>query len=86
MPKKSDEPIKGVKICRQAKGRWNQVFEQRVDPYGRDYYWLTGYFIGEDDGVDTDLYAIKNNYIAIVPIMFDMTSYSSMEMLKEWSL
>lgn len=86
MPKKSDEPIKGVKICRQAKGRWNQAFEQRVDPYGRDYYWLTGCFIGEDDGVDTDLYAIKNNYIAIVPIMFDMTSYSSMEMLKEWSL
>lgn len=86
MPKKSDEPIKGVKICRQAKGRWSQTFEQRVDPFGRDYYWLTGYFIEEDEGVDTDLYAIKNNYIAVVPTMFDMTSYSSMEMLKDWSL
>lgn len=86
MPKKSDEPIKGVKICRQAKGRWSQTFEQRVDPFGRDYYWLTGYFIEEDEGGDTDLYAIKNNYIAVVPTMFDMTSYSSMEMLKDWSL
>lgn len=86
MPKKSDEPIKDVKICRQAKGRWSQTFEQRVDPFGRDYYWLTGYFIEEDESVDTDLYAIKNNYIAVVPTMFDMTSYSSMEMLKDWSL
>lgn len=86
MPKKSEEDIKGVKICRQAKGRWSQTFEHRVDPFGRDYYWLTGYFIEEDEGVDTDLYAIKNNYIAIVPTMFDMTSYSSMEMLKDWNL
>ncbi len=86
MPKKSDEPIKGVRICRQAKGRWSQTFEQRVDPFGRDYYWLTGYFIEEDEGADTDLYAIKNNYIAVVPTMFDMTSYSTMEMLKDWSL
>lgn len=86
MPKKSDEPIKGVRICRQAKGRWSQTFEQRVDPFGRDYYWLTGCFIEEDEGADTDLYAIKNNYIAVVPTMFDMTSYSTMEMLKDWSL
>ncbi len=86
MPKKSDEPIKGVRICRQAKGRWSQTFEQRVDPFGRDYYWLTGYFIEEDEGADTDLYAIKNDYIAVVPTMFDMTSYSTMEMLKDWSL
>lgn len=86
MPKKSDEPIKGVRICRQAKGRWSQTFEQRVDPFGRDYYWLIGYFIEEDEGADTDLYAIKNNYIAVVPTMFDMTSYSTMEMLKDWSL
>lgn len=86
MPKKSEEAINGVKICRQAKGRWSQTFEHRVDPFGRDYYWLTGYFIEEDEGVDTDLYAIKNNYIAVVPTMFDMTSYSSMEILKDWNL
>lgn len=86
MPKKSEEAINGVKICRQAKGRWSQTFEHRVDPFGRDYYWLTGYFIEEDEGVDTDLYAIKNNYIAVVPTMFDMTSYSSMEKLKDWNL
>lgn len=86
MPKKSDEPIKGIKICRQAKGRWSQTFEHRVDPFGRDYYWLTGYFIEEDNGDDTDLCAIKNNYVAIVPTMFDMTSYSSFEMLKNWNL
>lgn len=86
MPKISDTPIKGIKVCRQAKGRWNQVFEHRVDPFGRDYYWLTGEFIEEDVAEDTDLYALKNNYISIVPTMCDMTDNSSIRILKDWKL
>ena len=85
MPKMSEESIKGIKVCRQAKGRWDQTFEHRVDPFGRDYYWLTGKFIEEDISEDTDLYALKNNYISVVPTMYDMTAYSSIEMLHKWN-
>lgn len=86
IPKKSENPIRGVKICRQAKGHWNQVFEHRIDPFGRDYYWLTGEFVEEDMSEGTDVCALKNNYISIVPTMCDMTDNASVQLLKEWKL
>lgn len=83
IPKKSDEEIKGIRLCRQAKGRWSQTFEPRVDPFGRDYYWLTGEFIVENADEDTDIYALQNNYVSVVPTMFDMTDYPSLQSLKK---
>lgn len=85
-PNASDEPIKGVKICRQATARWAEDFDHRIDPSGKDYYWLTGYFVNDDDGTDTDQYAIENNYVSVVPIKFDWTAYSMIDILKEWKL
>lgn len=84
IPKISEEPIKGIRLCRQAKGRWDQYFERRVDPFGRDYYWLTGEFIEEETSEDTDIYALKNNYVSVVPIMYDMSSYETIDTLKKW--
>lgn len=75
-------PIKGVKICRQAKARWKEVFDRRKDPHGRDYFWIGGDFIVEDDGTDSDVYALKNNYASIVPTQYDWTAYNVMDKLK----
>ena len=86
IPKISDNQINGIKICRQAKGRWNQTFEKRTDPFGRDYYWLTGEFIEEDFSDGTDIFALKNNYVSVVPTMCDMTDNASLQLLKEWKL
>jgi len=85
-PVKSEEAIKGVKVCRQSKGYWGEEFDQRNDPYGRRYFWLTGTFINEDKGEDTDEWALKNNYISIVPCEFDMTAHYALSLLNEWDL
>ncbi len=74
IPKKSDEPIKGIKICRQAIANWEEEFDQRVDPRGRNYYWLTGKFKNYDNGEDTDEWALAHNFISVVPIDIDMTA------------
>ncbi|TAF64010.1 MAG: 5'/3'-nucleotidase SurE [Cytophagales bacterium] len=83
-PSKNQGEIKGIKICRQAKGRWGEEFEQRTDPYGRPYFWLTGHFINEDKGEDTDEWALKNNYISVVPCEFDLTAHYALSSLNEW--
>lgn len=81
------EECKGVKVCRQTNGVWKEEFEQRVDPQGKDYYWLTGYFKNEEpDEVDTDDYLIQQKYGAIVPIKVDVTDYEALEQLKGWDL
>ena len=80
--KKSD--IKGVKICRQAKAYWVEEFDKRKNPLGQEYYWLTGKFVNKDQGEDTDEWALKNNYISIVPVEFDLTAHHAIQGLKEW--
>ena len=84
-PKATEEnPIKGVKICRQAKARWQEIFDKRKDPHNRDYFWIGGEFIVEDDGIDTDVYALKNGYASIVPTHYDWTAYDVMDQLKSF--
>jgi len=70
------ELIKGVKICRQAYAKYEEDFKQRKDPHGKSYYWLTGAFVNFDKGRDTDVWALENNYISMVPVQFDLTNYT----------
>ena len=79
--------IKGIKICRKTKGVWKEEYEKRTDPHGGAYYWLTGAFKNfEPEAEDTDEWALKNNYVAIVPSQIDSTSYSELENIKKWKL
>lgn len=76
--------IKGYKICRQARAKWDENFDERIDPRGRKYFWLVGNFINYDAGEDTDEWALANNFVSIVPVQFDLTAYSALEKLKHW--
>jgi 5'-nucleotidase len=77
--------IKGIKICRQAKASWREEFDERKDPSGRSYYWLTGEFINlEKEKQDTDVWAAANNYVSVVPVQFDLTAYTALPFLAKW--
>ena len=77
--------IKGVRLCRQAYAKYEEDFIERNDPTGRKYYWLTGEFVNFDKGKDTDVWALKNNYVSVVPVQFDLTNYVLKEKLeKSW--
>jgi len=86
IPKGKLKDIKGIKICRQGKAFWEDAFEKRTDPFGGDYYWLTGDFAVTDRGEDTDMYALENNYVSVVPTQFDMTAHHLIGTLNEWDL
>lgn len=78
--------IKGIKICRQAKGNWEEVFDKRKNPHGKNYYWLSGKFVNLDKGEDTDEWALENGYAAIVPVQFDLTAHHCIQQLNSWDL
>ena len=75
-PAVTDSLIKGIKICRQAYAKYEEDFIERTDPHGRKYFWLTGEFVNFDKGRDTDVWALKNNYVSVVPVQFDLTNYT----------
>lgn len=85
-PKLKEKEIKGIKICRQAKALWVEKFDKRQTPFGKDYYWLSGEFVNQDKGNDTDEWALENGYISVVPVQFDLTAHHAIQQLNSWDL
>ncbi len=77
-------PVAGIKICRQASGRWSEEFMASPTPRGYDCYWLTGKFSNVETGTtDTDEYALNNGFVSVNPVHTDMTHYASMATLMQ---
>lgn len=76
--------IKGIKICRQANAKWAEEFDERIDPYKRPYYWLTGVFENYDKGEDTDVWALDHGFVSVVPVQFDLTAHHAIPILNGW--
>ena len=86
IPNIKENQIKGIKVCRQGRAFWDDTFDHRKDPLGKDYYWLTGSFSSKEQALDTDINYLENNYVTIVPTQFDMTCHDSVDELKKWKL
>jgi 5'-nucleotidase len=86
IPKISNSKLKGIKICRQANGVWEEKFDKRTNPLGRDYYWLSGKFVNNDKGEDTDEWALENEYVSITPTQYDLTAHHAIKNINHWNL
>ena len=81
-PNVSIEEIKGVRITRQCHATWHEDLQERTDPYGRKYYWLTGWLERLEQEEDTCEWALQHNYVSVQPVQYDLTAYQYIETLK----
>lgn len=87
IPNLPAEAIKGIKISRQAIATWEEEYDERTDPSGKKYYWLTGKFVNHDKGEDTDEWALNNGYISVVPVQYDLTAHHGINFINQnWKL
>lgn len=86
IPKRPLEEIKGLKVCRQAHALWEETFDERHDPSGKPYYWLTGVFRNLDSGTDTDEWALANGFVSVVPVGIDFTAHKALNILSKWQI
>ncbi|MEK7263058.1 MAG: 5'/3'-nucleotidase SurE [Bacteroidota bacterium] len=86
IPPISEKEIRGVKITRQGKSLWNDSFDSRRDPSDKEYFWLTGELEILDSDEDIDQIAVMNKFVSITPIHYDLTNYSALPLLKQWSV
>ncbi len=86
IPDLPEEQITGALLTQQGKSKWDDVYEERKDPYGQKYYWLTGNLVQHDTTLETDQFAIRKNYISVTPIHFDLTDYKTYDAMKSWQL
>ena len=85
IPKVKKEEIKGIKMCTQADAYWVEEYIARKDPWNGDYYWLAGEFVDGTVCPDTDIHALNENYISIVPVQYDLTAFDMIEKLKHFN-
>ena len=87
------EEIAGVTLTRQGVRRYIDVFDKRIDPRGKTYYWLTGEVIEEVEpptglnlpqNVPTDVDVVRKNYISITPLQYNLTYATGLDKLSEW--
>lgn len=86
IPSIPQEEIRGIKICRQARSKWVEDYEKRIDPSKNEYYWLRGKFELMDEGRDTDDWALRNNFVSVVPVHFDFTAHHALDALSAWEM
>ncbi|MCK9219427.1 MAG: 5'/3'-nucleotidase SurE [Bacteroidales bacterium] len=85
IPDISYKSIRGIKVCRQSEGTWQEDFDEREDPNGRKYYWMKGVFVNIGNGQDTDQWALDNNYVSVVPVQLDLTApIVILKSIKSW--
>ena len=82
IPKLKSSEIKGIRVCKQAYAKWEESFDERINPHGKKYYWLTGYFNNMDTSENADEVALSEGYISVVPVKFDLTAYEYLDQLK----
>ncbi len=85
IPNASIDEIKGYRITRQSLNHWQECLDERIDPIGNPYYWLTGELVELDKKRDTDEWALKNNYVSINPVHIDLTAHDYMKIMKTWN-
>ncbi|MBN2601049.1 MAG: 5'/3'-nucleotidase SurE [Candidatus Marinimicrobia bacterium] len=84
VPNLPEKEIAGVRVTRQGMANFAETFDKRVDPRNRIYYWMDGKKeeISAEDDVDDE--AIKQGYISITPVKYDLTNYKFIDALNNW--
>ncbi len=84
VPDVPESEIRGIVLTKQGRTKWEDTYECRQDPYGKDYYWLIGDLVVLDTEFDTDQVAVMNNYVSVSPIHFDLTDFDSYNDMARW--
>ena len=84
IPSLPPDRIKGIKITRQFAQDFRETFAKRIDPSGRDYYWLIGTDKTTHHEEGTDISAINEGYISITPLRYDLTDNTLLKKIESW--
>ncbi len=85
VPSVPKEEISGIKTTRLGFRQYENVFEKRLDPRGKAYYWMAGKVIEDTSDSETDVASVKDNYVSLTPIKYDLTDYQLYSKLSKWN-
>ena len=86
VPDLPQERLKPPVITRQGKKRYGGAIVDKIDPRGKQYYWIGSIEPTYEDAEGTDFAAVSRGHISITPLHLDLTNYASLDVLRGWQL
>ena len=86
LPAIDPDQVQGVRITSLGKRRYSDSSTKAVDPSGRDYYWIGGGEVSWTAAEDSDFTAVREGYVSVTPLHFDLTNYRLLEEIRGWRL
>jgi len=78
--------IAGVRITRLGSRTYRDTLVRKVDPRGRDYYWIGGQDAVWESREGTDFHAVHNGFVSVTPLRLDLTDERALADLDGWKL
>jgi 5'-nucleotidase len=85
VPNVPPEEIAGVALTKQGKSWWDDGYEPRQDPSGRDYYWLVGKYVWDKDPLADDV-ALRKKMISVTPLHYQLTDHQLFDEMQSWNI
>lgn len=82
VPPVSAEKLKGIRVTRQGHSVWQDTYDRRTDPHGREYFWLTGELVPVTELSDADDLVVAQGFAAITPIHYELTNHKALELIR----
>jgi 5'-nucleotidase len=86
VPALPEDQIRGIMVTKQGRSTWDDTFDVRRDPANREYFWLTGRMNVVDTEPDTDQIAIRDGFISVTPVHYNLTDRGMVEAMQELGL
>ncbi|TAN37527.1 MAG: 5'/3'-nucleotidase SurE [Verrucomicrobia bacterium] len=86
VPNLPAKKIKGYRVTRMGRSRFVEKFDRRTDPQGNVYYWMDGELELLGDEGETDIIAVREGYVSLTPIWFDLTHRDALPVFRAWNL
>jgi len=85
LPDLPPDAVRGTRVTRQGRLMFREEFHKRLDPQRRTYYWLGGELPELDEDDDVDNAAVRQGYISITPLHYDLTDHAAIEQVRTWT-
>ena len=84
VPYLDDSKIRGYQVTRQGLRIYRDRLDRRLDPRGKEYYWIGGDSPTGIPEEGTDIGSLADRFVSITPLHLDLTANRMLDSLREW--
>jgi 5'-nucleotidase len=86
VPHRAWDQVRGIKVTRLGSRVYRDTLIRKVDPRGRDYFWIGGEDAVWETRPDADFAAVDEGFVSITPLQLDLTDERAIDVIRGWGL